>query len=261
MLKKIANTKALKAAAVSTFTFLEHKEIAKGYVEAAHHEIRVVEIEGEPWFVAADVCKALDVYLGRRSGTPNVTMAVKKLNGDEARLNRIELRKGYPRQVMVVSEAGLYKLVMRSDKPQAKQFQDWVTRDVLPAIRKTGAYVKGEEALKQGQSLPEDAMKALEDRLNAKFEQLSTMNLQLIQANTSLQQDVTQKQFVIEEMHDKVNTLSEDKAALESVKAEMEPLVEKYHDFLDCTGTLPKEAAANILGFCSAIMFNRWLGL
>ena len=95
----------------------------------------------------------------------------------------------------------------------AKPFQDWVTRDVLPAIRKTGAYVKGEEALKQGKPLPEDTMKAMEDRLNAKFEQLFTMNQQLIQANHGLKEDVTRKQFVIEEMHDKVNTLAEDKAA------------------------------------------------
>ncbi|WP_321447661.1 BRO family protein [uncultured Cohaesibacter sp.] len=210
MLKKIANT----AAAVSTFTF--ETDPLDVSVDTAH-EIRVVERDGEPWFVAADVCKAL--------GLINVTLATQNLSDDEIlKLNRIKLgakRGGKP--MPCVSESGLYKLVMRSDKPQAKPFQDWVTRDVLPAIRKTGAYVKGEEALKQGKPLPEDTMKAMEDRLNAKFEQLFTMNQQLIQANHGLKEDVTRKEYVIEEMHDKMNTLSEDKAALESVKAEMEP--------------------------------------
>jgi prophage antirepressor-like protein len=63
-------------------------------------------------------------------------------------------------QLSVVSESGLYKLVMRSDKPQARPFQDWVTREVLPAIRKHGAY-----ALAEGEAmpLPADLADALED--------------------------------------------------------------------------------------------------
>jgi prophage antirepressor-like protein len=51
----------------------------------------------------------------------------------------------------IVSESGLYKLVMRSDKPEARSFQDWVTRDVLPSIRKDGDYIMGEEKLKTGE--------------------------------------------------------------------------------------------------------------
>ena len=89
--------------------------------------------------MAKDILLALGVYLGRTSGKPNVTMAVQKLNEDEAQLNRIELSPGQPRKTMIVSESGLYKLILRSDKPEAKAFQDWVTRDVLPAIRKDGA--------------------------------------------------------------------------------------------------------------------------
>jgi len=54
-------------------------------------------------------------------------------------------------KVTIISESGLYKLVMRSDKPQAKQFQDWVTREVLPAIRKDGAYIMGEEKVRSGE--------------------------------------------------------------------------------------------------------------
>lgn len=57
----------------------------------------------------------------------------------------------------LISESGLYKLILRSDKPQARLFQNWVTRDVLPAIRKDGAYVMGEE--KEALRLQNEAMK------------------------------------------------------------------------------------------------------
>ena len=52
---------------------------------------------------------------------------------------------------MIVSESGLYKLIMRSDKPIARYFQDWVTREVLPAVRKDGAYIMGEEKVRTGE--------------------------------------------------------------------------------------------------------------
>jgi prophage antirepressor-like protein len=102
--------------------------------------IRAVEIEGEPWFAANDVCKALSLYVNQR-GQPNVTEACRKLNTDEVSFSRIETPTGGASPKMrIVSESGLYKLIMRSDKPEAKAFQDWVTREVLPAIRKTGGF-------------------------------------------------------------------------------------------------------------------------
>lgn len=128
-------------------------------------EIRVVEIEGNPWFVALDVCRALDVYT--YGNTVNTTTAVKKLAADEYRkeegLNRIEGFDARAKTVVLVSESGLYKLIMRSDKPEARRFQDWVTRDVLPAIRKDGAYIMGEEKVATGE-MDEDAfvLKAIE---------------------------------------------------------------------------------------------------
>ncbi|HHB2580955.1 Bro-N domain-containing protein [Klebsiella pneumoniae] len=88
--------------------------------------IRVVEREGEPWFVAADVCKAL--------GIKNPSVAVKPLGSDEwAKCNLGQRGLG---AALAVSESGLYKPVMRSDKPEARAFQDWVTKVVLPAIQK-----------------------------------------------------------------------------------------------------------------------------
>ena len=122
----------------------------------------------------------------------------------------------------MVNESGLYKLVMRSDKPEAKAFQDWVTRDVLPAIRKDGMYVKDEEKVLTGElSLEEMTLKVLEG-LQSKVSRLTA-------EKDALTEDVTRKQFVIEEMHDQVGALSEDNAALEAVKAEMEPMAEGFN--------------------------------
>ncbi|GEK46017.1 hypothetical protein HPA02_03000 [Bisbaumannia pacifica] len=93
--------------------------------------VRVVEIEGEPWFVASDVIKALGLYASE----------YRRLDDNEKSLLRrahLGLREGRP--MVIVAESGLYKLIMRSDKPGAKAFQDWVTKEVLPSIRKTGSY-------------------------------------------------------------------------------------------------------------------------
>ena len=102
-------------------------------------EIRTITKNGEPWFLAADVCRALEII--------NTTDAVKRLEEDEkARLN-LGLRGG---DTNMVNEYGLYSLVLASRKPEAKQFKRWITHDVIPAIRKHGGYLtpeKVEEAL------------------------------------------------------------------------------------------------------------------
>lgn len=108
--------------------------------------LRVVEIDGEPWFVAADVCACtgLTGYASQHTG---------KLAPDERRVihlsrapNMRDLARPKAPTVTLVSESGLYKLIMRSDKSEAREFQDWVTREVLPAIRKTGGYLLNENA-------------------------------------------------------------------------------------------------------------------
>ena len=91
--------------------------------------VRVVEVGGEPWFVAADVCAVL--------GLSQVTRALSKLDSEDVTLTQI---KGSHRPTNLITESGLYTLVLRSDKPQAKPFQKWVTKEVLPSIRKTGGY-------------------------------------------------------------------------------------------------------------------------
>ncbi|TLP42492.1 hypothetical protein FDK21_19650 [Cohaesibacter sp. CAU 1516] len=133
------------------------------------HEIRTVTFAdkpNDPWFVAADVCRALGVYMRIRNGYEEVRndFLKKNLNDVEHLLSPIPIRGegGQRHKRQCVSESDLYRLLMRSDKPEAKQFQDWVTRDVLPAIRKDGMYVKGEEKVLTGEmSLDEMTLKAV----------------------------------------------------------------------------------------------------
>lgn len=95
--------------------------------------VRVVSIDDEPWFVAKDVCDALGI------ATNHLREAGRGLDADEvASLPNWEGRGSAP---LIVSEPGFYKLVMRSRKPEAKEFQRWVTHEVLPAIRMRGGYM------------------------------------------------------------------------------------------------------------------------
>ena len=110
-------------------------------------DFRVANIDGNPWFVSPDACRALG--MDTRKGTFKWLTA---LGADEKRtVSRAEhpqiFRGSFASSVALVSESGFYKLVLRSNKPDAKAFQDWVTRDVLPTIRRDGVYVVGEEKL------------------------------------------------------------------------------------------------------------------
>lgn len=109
------------SATLQTFTF------APGF------DLRVIDQNGDPWFVAKDVCTVL--------GIANTTMALRTLDADEQALNTVEgISRGNPR-VNVVNESGLYSLILKSRKPEAKAFKKWVTSEVLPSIRKHGGYL------------------------------------------------------------------------------------------------------------------------
>jgi len=96
------------------------------------HPIRVVLIDGDPWFVLADLCRALDLSaVGRVAGRLD----------EGVRQTHTLPTAGGPQQMTIVSEAGMYEVVIRSDKPDAAAFRRWVTNEVLPSIRRTGAYV------------------------------------------------------------------------------------------------------------------------
>jgi prophage antirepressor-like protein len=90
--------------------------------------IRTVMVDGEPWWVATDVCTVLGVI--------NSTQAVERLDADERSMFNI----GRQGNACIINESGLYSLVLGSRKPDAKAFKKWITSEVLPAIRKTGSY-------------------------------------------------------------------------------------------------------------------------
>lgn len=97
------------------------------------NDIRVMTDEqGEPLFVLKDICDALDI------GNPREV--VRRLDGDCVSLTDVTDNLGRLRQTNVVNEAGLYEVIIRSDKPEAKAFRRWVTSEVLPSIRKHGMY-------------------------------------------------------------------------------------------------------------------------
>ncbi|MDD2651646.1 MAG: BRO family protein [Sulfurimonas sp.] len=96
--------------------------------------VRVVEQEKEFYFVAKDICDIL--------GYEHITNVLEKLEDDEHLTVKI-LQSGQSREMRAVTESGLYTLILRSNKPEAKPFRRWVTHEVLPSIRRTGSYSKG----------------------------------------------------------------------------------------------------------------------
>lgn len=99
-------------------------------------QVRTVMLNGEPWFVAKDVCEVLEL------GT--TSKAIERLDDDEKGVNSIPTLGG-KQGMSIISESGLYSLTLSSKKPQAKPFKRWVTHEVIPTIRKTGGYVNNDE--------------------------------------------------------------------------------------------------------------------
>lgn len=98
-----------------------------------NHPVRVEIIDDEAWFVAKDICDVLGLSNGR--------VNVSRLDEDERDTVTIHDAIGRKKQMAVVSESGMYNLVFKSHKPEAKQFRRWVTHEVLPAIRREGIFV------------------------------------------------------------------------------------------------------------------------
>ena len=136
-------------------------------------EIRTALIENEPWFVAVDVCRALEIG--------NSSQAISRLDADEKMITLISNegnKRGNP-NMTVVNEPGLYTLILSSRKPEAKAFKRWITHDVIPMIRKTGCYMTDSVlerirkdptftyTLAKGMLREKDRADALEAELNA----------------------------------------------------------------------------------------------
>ena len=166
--------------------------------------IRTTTIDNEPWFVAKDVCNALDLK--------NVADSLGKLDEDEKGIALTDTLGG-KQDMSVISEAGLYSLVLRSRKPEAKAFKRWVTHDVLPSIRKHGMY-----------ATPTTIEKMLADP--------DTM----IQTLTALKAERA-----------KVAQLEADKQTLVDDNAHMLPKAVAYDSFIEGEGTYSLTSAARLL--------------
>ena len=131
--------------------------------------VRVIanEPDDAPWFVAKDVCKILELT--------DVNKSVANLDNDEKLIRKI-FASGQNRDVITINESGLYALIFRSNKPEAKKFRKWVTSEVLPEIRRTGLYVANK------------TIAALQGEVKA----LEAGNIQLKQENAELQAQVSE---------------------------------------------------------------------
>lgn len=148
-------------------------------------KIRAAIIDGEPWFVAKDVCNVL--------GLADVSMTLQGLDPDEKGTSNV-CTPGGKQTMSTVNESGLYALVFKSRKPEAKAFRKWVTSEVLPALRKTGNY-----------TMPQTYEEALEELLKRVKEEriLREQNAALIADNTRLEKSNFDKSLKI--AHDRGN--------------------------------------------------------
>lgn len=100
------------------------------------NDIRIVKVDGETWWVLKDVCNVL--------GLTTPARVAERLEEDEVSQTHIIDSIGRAQETTIINESGLYNVILRSDKPEAREFKRWVTHEVLPTIRKTGAYMTPE---------------------------------------------------------------------------------------------------------------------
>lgn len=97
------------------------------------NNVRIIDKDGNPWFVLSDICKILTI--------DHIKDTANRLEIDEVGQTEVIDRLGRTQKAYIINESGLYAVILRSDKPQAKPFRKWVTSEVLPTIRKTGTYM------------------------------------------------------------------------------------------------------------------------
>lgn len=166
--------------------------------------IRVITKDNEPWFVAKDVCESLGLSTKNGTAPHLLTLeADEKWVADRRDCVGLFNRVQAPSYILI-SESGFYKLILRANSsPVATAFQNWVTREVLPAIRKDGMYVMGEEQVKTGEK---------------SLEELALMVVTGLQA--------------------KIARLAEEKAIVEAKVLELAPKASKYDRYLEAAGRL-----------------------
>ena len=155
-------------------------------------KIRTVNIGGEPWFVAKDVCDIL--------GVKNTTQSMQQLEDFELAMFNI----GRQGEANIISESGFYALVLRSRKPIAKPFRIWVTSEVLPSIRKTGSYTANPS---NKMELMLDDMKIVYAQINNMEDLLAEQNEKLDRVVDNLTLSTRQQQKIYKVAKDRVNHL------------------------------------------------------
>lgn len=133
--------------------------------------VRIMNINGEPWFVLKDVCEVLGM------DSTQLKKVADRLEEDEKGRTQITTPGG-AQESWIISESGMYNVILRSDKPEAKPFRKWVTAVVLPSIRKNGGYIAGQEELSPQELMAKAllvAQKTLTDR-DARIKELTAQN-------------------------------------------------------------------------------------
>ena len=152
--------------------------------EYGESKVRVVIKNGEPWFVARDVCDILK--------HTNSRVAVDRLDDDEKGVSKVYTPGGL-QEMTVVSESGLYTLVLTSNLPEAKRFKKWVTSEVLPQIRKTGTYISQAQSIEDLIIMQAQSMKQLKAEVAAQGEQIQTIKETLIEVDEDWRRDINLK--------------------------------------------------------------------
>lgn len=169
--------------------------IKGGYIKIANEikvfenpefgQVRTVIINDEPWFVAIDVCKALELT--------NPSISLSRLDDDE----RAKFNLGRQGETNIINEPGLYTLVLGSRKPEAKTFKRWITHEVIPSIRKTGGYqvpMSNVELLSRAVLAANEELAKLQSKVEEQETEIADKSLQLeekISVNKALTEDIT----------------------------------------------------------------------
>lgn len=204
-------------------------------------EVRTVVRENEPLFCLADICKALEIK--------NATDVSKRLDSDE--LTRLNLG-GQSGETNFVSESGLYAVILRSDKPNAKKFRKWVTSEVLPSIRKTGGYAapmttseqiqllaKGNVELSERMNGIENKMQSLEDDMPLYGCEIDEIQKHVRRKgidvlggkNSPAYKDSSLRGLVYADMY---GQLKREYGCVSSYKSIKRKYIADVHDFIDC---------------------------
>lgn len=163
MFDYMQNKNNSSASSSTTTTAAPEVTVFKNLVHPEFGELRTVEIDGEPWFVGKDVAVAL--------GYKKPENAIANHVSDEDKTSTLIQGSGsnYKSKATIINESGLYSLILSSKLPSAKEFKHWVTSEVLPSIRKNGAYIRNQENMTPAEIVAHGliaAQKIIEERLD-----------------------------------------------------------------------------------------------